>query len=213
MKIVGKLSVKTVVGSVPTKDATIPKVENGNVVTDKDGAAVMITVQRGIKQGLMRVYGQCDSIKLGNTTFGETVEFKGTFEAVNILTGEVYRSSRLFLPPVLTEMVRNEVVAAGDNGVQFAFDIGADSANTPHGYQYTITPLSAPSQTDPLSQMKAALLANAPALPAITAPAQGPATSSDAIQAEAKTETAATETGVVENAPESEPKPAAAKKK
>lgn len=171
MKIVGKISMKTVIGSIPTVDAKQPKMKDGVVVMDGD-KVVMETVQRGIKQDLMRVFGQCDKIKLGNTTFGETVEFQGTFEAINILTGEIYRGSRLFLPPVLTDMVRAEVVAAGDTGVQFAFDIGVDSANTPHGYQYTITPLSAPSTTDPLAMMKTALLANAPPLPQIAAPSK-----------------------------------------
>ena len=166
MKIVSKISVKSVVGNVPTQDAKAPKMNNGTIVTDSSGTPIMETVQRGIKQEVMRVYGQCDKIKLGNTTFGETVEFQGQFEAINILTGEIYRGSRLFLPPVLTDMVRNQVLAAGDNGIQFAFDIGIDSANNAHGYQYTITPLAAPAANDPLEQMKAALLANAPALPA-----------------------------------------------
>lgn len=164
MKILNKVSVKNVVGDIPTRDVKVPKLENGSPV-EKNGEIVYQTVQKGIKQDVMRVFGQCDKIKLGNTQYGETVEFLGNFEATNILTGEVYRGSRLFLPPVLTDMLRAEVVAAGETGVQFAFDIGIDSANNAHGYQYTITPLSAPSQSDPLSMMKAALLANAPALP------------------------------------------------
>lgn len=165
MKIVGKISVKTVCGNVPTQDAKAPKMANGVVVIGTDGTPVMETVQRGIKQNLMRVFGQCSRIKLGNTAFGETVEFQGTFEATDALTGEVYRSNRLFLPPVLTDMVRAQVVAEqgdsnNDVAVQFAFDIGADSANNAHGYQYTITPLTAPSKADPLEAMRAAMLGN-----------------------------------------------------
>lgn len=198
MKIVGKISVKTVVGNVPTQDAKAPKMNNGVMVLDKDNNPVMETVQRGIKQEIMRVFGQCDKIKLGNTAFGETVEFQGQFEATNILTGEIYRGSRLFLPPVLTEMVRNQVLAAGDVGVQFAFDIGIDSANNAHGYQYTITPLTAPAATDPLSQMKEFLLKDAPALPAIAAPAApvGDAVTktADPTEANSASETAVTET-------------------
>lgn len=165
MKIVNKISVKNVVGDVPTKDVKIPKMKEGVPAIDNKGEVIYETVQRGIKQDVMRVFGQCDKIKLGNTQYGETVEFIGNFEATDILTGEIYRGSRLFLPPVLTDMLRAEVVAAGETGVQFAFDIGIDSANNAHGYQYTITPLTAPSVSDPLAQMKAALLANAPALP------------------------------------------------
>lgn len=196
MKIVGKLSVKTVVGNVPTKDAQAPKMANGVVVINADGVPVMETVQRGIKQNLMRVFGQCDRVKLGNTAFGETVEFQGQFEATNMIDGEVYRSNRLFLPPVLTEMVRAQVVAAqGEDGandaaVQFAFDIGADSANNAHGYQYTIEPLTAPSKSDPLEAMRAVLLANAKPLQiggASSAPAEAQAETAPAAEAQAET--------------------------
>lgn len=196
MKIVSKVSVKTVVGAIPTQDAKVPKMLNGTVVLGPDNVAVMETVQRGIKQNVMRVFGQCDKIKTANSNFGETVEFQGQFEATNILDGEIYRGNRLYLPPVLTDMVRDQVLFAletaeikaketgiefdGKAGVQFAFDIGIDSANNAHGYQYTITPLTAPSQTDALSQMKNALLANAPALPAIAAPKTTPATTAQA---------------------------------
>lgn len=194
MKIVGKISVKTVCGNVPTESVEIPKIDNGTVVV-KDGKPVMETVQRGIKQNLMRVFGQCDKIKLGNTAYGETVEFQGQFEATDALTGEVYRGARLFLPPVIQEMVRAEVLAAeaangeGKAGVQFAFDIGADSANSAHGYQYTITPLTAPSAADPLAAMRAALLSN-------VAPLQ----IANAAQAPAATETPASETATAETA-------------
>lgn len=170
MKIVGKISVKTVCGSVPTVTVQVPKIVNGAVVVGSDNQPIMESVQRGVKQTLMRVFGQCDKVKLGNTAYGETVEFQGQFEATDALTGEVYRGARLFLPPVIQEMVRAEVIAAeeangaGKAGVQFAFDIGADSANNAHGYQYTITPLTAPSAADPLAAMKAQLIGNAPSL-------------------------------------------------
>lgn len=171
MKLVNKLSVKAVVGNPPTKDVRVPKMANGTPVVGKDGEVEYETVQRGIKQNVMRVYGQCDKIKLGNTSFGETVEFIGNFEATNMLDGEIYRSTRLFMPPTVTEMVKIEVEtvlknkAEGDTSgaaVQFAFDIGIDSANNAHGYQYTITPLTSPSTSDPLALMKASLLKDAP---------------------------------------------------
>ena len=200
MKIVGKISVKTVCGSVPTETVMVPKVENGAVVV-KDGKAVEEAVQRGIKQNLMRVFGQCDKIKLGNTAYGETVEFQGQFEAIDALTGEVYRGSRLFLPPVIQEMVRAEVLAAeaangeGKAGVQFAFDIGADSANNAHGYQYTITPLTAPSAADPLAAMKAQLLANAAPLQIANAAAPVETRAETATAGDAPAETAAENKG------------------
>lgn len=175
MQLVNKLSVKTVVGNVPTIGVEVPKMQGGVPVV-KDGATVMETVQRGIKQNLMRVFGQCDKTKPIVTHLGESTEFQGQFEATNALTGEVYRSNKLFLPPLVESLVKEQVAAAivaaekaaadagqkfdGKAGVQFAFDIGADSANNAHGYQYTIVPLTAPAQSDPLALMKAALLGN-----------------------------------------------------
>jgi hypothetical protein len=191
MQLVGKLSVKTVVGSVPTIGVEVPKMQAGQPVI-KEGVTVMETVQRGVKQNLMRVFGQCDKTKPIVTNFGESTEFQGQFEATNALTGEVFRSTKLFLPPLVEGLVKEQVEGAllaaekaaaeagtkfdGKAGVQFAFDIGADSANNAHGYQYTIVPLTAPSQADPLALMKAALLGNAPALQiAGAAPTETPA--------------------------------------
>lgn len=201
MQLVGKLSVKTVVGPVPTVGVEVPKMQAGAPVI-VDGKTVMETVQRGVKQNLMRVFGQCDKTKPIVTNFGESTEFQGQFEATNALTGEVYRSGKLFLPPLVEGLVKEQVEAAllaaekaaqeagtkfdGKAGVQFAFDIGADSANNAHGYQYTITPLTAPAQADPLALMKAALLQNVAPLQIanVAAPVETPAE----IKPEEKTE-------------------------
>ena len=192
MQLVGKLSVKTVVGAVPTIGVEVPKMHAGQPVI-VDGKTVMETVQRGVKQNLMRVFGQCDKTKPIVTNFGESTEFQGQFEATNALTGEVFRSTKLFLPPLVEGLVKEQVEAAildaqkraeetgvpfdGKAGIQFAFDIGADSANNAHGYQYTIVPLTAPAQADPLALMKAALLSNAAplAIANAAAPVETPA--------------------------------------
>lgn len=188
MQIVGKISTKTVVGKVPTQDARVPLVENGEVVT-KDGEPVYKTVQRGIKQNLMRVFGQCDAMKPITTNFGTSMEFQGQFEATNALTGEVYRSSKLFIPDLVESIIVAQVEAAlaagkeaadaagvpfnGKAGVQFAFDIGADSANNAHGYQYTITPLVQAAANDPMEALRAQLLGNiAPLAIGNSAPAE-----------------------------------------
>jgi hypothetical protein len=175
MKVIGKISAKSVVGKVPTQDARVPLVENGEVVT-KDGEPVYKTVQRGIRQNLMRVFGQCDNVKPITTQYGTSIEFQGNFEATNAITGEVFRSTKLFLPDIIEGLVHSEVQAAleasdnGKAGVQFAFDIGADSANNAHGYQYTITPLTKPTAADPLEAMRAQLLGNVAPLQLANAP-------------------------------------------
>jgi hypothetical protein len=188
MKIVAKISIKSVIGSVPTRDVSIPKMHNGAVVLDKNDQPVMETVQRGIKQELMRVFGTANKAKGVNTNFGESIEFGGNFEATNLLTGEIYRGTRMFLPSLVSDMLYEQVKQADGQDVQFAFDIGADSANTPNGYQYTITPLIAVAATDPLTLLKQSL--NLPALRLASAE-KAPAETGEVKTAETPAETAA----------------------
>jgi hypothetical protein len=142
----------------------------------------------------MRVFGTSNKAKGVNTNFGESIEFGGNFEATNLLTGEIYRGTRMFLPSLVSDMLYEQVKQADGQDVQFAFDIGADSANTPNGYQYTITPLIAVAATDPLTLLKQSLnlpalqLASAEKAPAETA---APETSEVKTAAETPAETAA----------------------
>lgn len=157
MKLVSKVSVKTVFGKIKTYPEVITNVIDG--VTTQD------TVLRSKEHGVMRVIGESRGYKTGNTAFGEFVAFIGQFRATNIETGEVFDGPNLFLPDVASGLMR----AQHDNAegpIQFAFDIGVKPASTPHGYEYTVTPLMAPSESDPLAVLAAKLLATAPALPA-----------------------------------------------
>jgi hypothetical protein len=175
MKLVSKVSVKTVFGKIKTNLVEVTNVVDGVTTVDKK--------LRASEHGVMRVIGESRGYKTGNTAFGEFVSFTGQFRATNMETGEVFDGPNLFLPDVATGLMRAQHDNS-DGPIQFAFDIGVKPADTPHGYEYTVTPLMAPSESDPLAVLSAKLLASAPALVFSKAPA------ASAIAAPAETATA-----------------------
>lgn len=146
MKLLQKLSYKTVVGKVNRRE--LPE--------DKSDLLVM------------RVIGQASKSITVNTDFGASIGFIGNFEATNVITGEVFRSGKMFLPPVAANLLDGAVAAANGGAVDFAFDIGVKEADNQIGYEYTASPLIEAGANDPISILKANLIKNAPALPAPT---------------------------------------------
>lgn len=159
MKIVSKIAAAQVIGKVPTEIVDI---------TSTDGAGVTSTTKekRGIAQLLMRITGIATGFKIVPTPFGDSIGFLGQFECTNALTGEIYRSSKLYLPDIAADLMLPYVEAAEGNPVEFAFDIGAKPAGNAYGYEYTVTPLIEVTDSDPLRALTNRLLASAPALPA-----------------------------------------------
>lgn len=155
MKLVSKVSVKTVFGKIPTNLVEVPNVVDGVTTVEK--------ALRAGKHGVMRVIGESRGYKTGNTAFGEFVAFTGQFRATNMATGEIFTGPNLFLPDVASGLMRAQHDSA-EGPIEFAFDIGVQPASTPHGYEYTVTPLMEPSASDPLAALEAKLTAKAPAL-------------------------------------------------
>ena len=134
MKLVNKISVKTVCGKVKTVVKTR---------VDADGNQEPFkTVEPGL---LMRVAGICTGSDIVSTAYGDSVRFKGEFAATDLATGEIFQGGQLFLPEVAEKFVAATLdsVKNGENfqGLELAFDIGVEPANTPSGYQYTVAPL------------------------------------------------------------------------
>lgn len=161
MQLLKKMSVKSILGNVLAAFAVNETTKQPNL---------------GDKKVLFRVFGIANSSKTGTSNFGEWTSFKGLFEAIILETGEVLRSSDLFLPEVATDALLPVVaknVEDGGNGVRFAMDIGAvivaDRTNPlVMKYEYTCAPVIDVAQDDPLAAFKAVL----PALPAPTKPKQ-----------------------------------------
>lgn len=126
---------------------------------------------------LARIYGQMHSVKYQNDTRKATetgavqtfTYFTGSFEAVNMQNGEVFRSGKLFLPKGISELVEagraNAQAAAEKRGgtvesVEFAFEIRSIKDKNPQGYTYKVYILK---NTEPVDELKAIrqLVANA----------------------------------------------------
>ena len=151
MQVITKISPKTLKASPKMKLITI----DGKQVPRCDG-----------EQTLFRVLGRAVGVKTGTTDFGDFVAFTGDFRATVIATGEVFRSSKVFLPESVVGMLQ-AAMQESNAGVEFAFDIGAVEANTPTGYQYTVKSLiETPEESDPLANLLALVKNSAPALPA-----------------------------------------------
>jgi hypothetical protein len=151
MRVISKISPKAL--------KTFPKMkfitEGGKQVPRCDGDQI-----------LFRVIGRAVGTKKGNSDYGQYTSFTGDFRATILETGEVVRSSKIFLPEMITGMLESSLVNA-TAGADFAFDIGVTEANTPTGYQYTVTSLLATTDdNDPLANLLASVAASAPALPA-----------------------------------------------
>lgn len=152
MELLNKMAAKSIIGNVKSQ---LPRDAEKNI-------------EMGVKVSLFRVYGVARGLKRGESNFGPWTAFTGDFEAVKVSTGEVFRSSQLFLPEVAELMLVGPVMDVKNvGGVQFAFDIGAKGEETSVGYQYTCDALLEVSDNDPLAALKAILPA-----PRLAAPKQ-----------------------------------------
>lgn len=107
---------------------------------------------------IMQVYGNADQVAPDHNDYGEFVKIRGQIGAVNMATGEKFRSGEAILPRVAEQHLAPAIRQAERDGgaVQFAYEIGIkgdDSSVT--GYVYTATPLIEDEESDPLAQLEA----------------------------------------------------------
>lgn len=144
--LLSKITVKSVIGSIPTEAVKIKDPETGK---DK-------TVVRGVAGDYLRVYGQVKAggTKIKTSEYGDSIEFAGDFRAVDLTTGELFSSAKLYLPNIAEQFLFAIVDSVeGDSVVQFGFDIGAKPSSSPVGYEYTVKPLIERSNADPLQAL------------------------------------------------------------
>jgi hypothetical protein len=181
MKVISKISAKTLKAFPRMKFVEV----NGKPTPRADG-----------DQFLFRIIGRAVDVKKGNSDYGSWTAFSGDFRATLANTGEVFQSSKVFLPDSITGILES-ALASSVGGADFAFDVGVTEAETPMGYQYTVASLIAmTAESDPLAALLAQVAAQAPALPAPAVPA--------VTQLELTTEP--TVEPALENAPESKKK-------
>lgn len=146
-KVVSKISAKTLKAA--------PKM----ILVEVDGKQVP---RADGEQALFRVVGRAMGFKVGNSEYGQWVAFTGDFRATVFATGEMFQSSKVFLPDSVTGVLQ-AALANSNAGADFAFDIGVEPATTPTGYSYTIKSLIAQTpESDPLAALLAQVNAVAP---------------------------------------------------
>ena len=136
--IIKKLSVKTVVGEIILAD--LP--EKGSV-------------------DVMRAVGIATGTQTGMSTYGEWVALKGSFQAVNLLNGEEFRSNKCFVPDVVTDGIAVALSQEGTTSVEFGVLVSVKrNPSVAKGYDYAVSPLIEQDEAAPLGT----LLTRVPAL-------------------------------------------------
>lgn len=123
------------------------------------------------KLAIARIFGKMEKVGTQEDVANAKIYryLQGTFEGINMQDGTVLRSSRVFLPEGIQQVVEiayeNAVKAAAgpegkgkyDGEISFAFEIRAVKANNPAGYSYEAVALRDPQQEDALGEMRKAL--------------------------------------------------------
>lgn len=143
----------------------------------------------GAVHTMCRIYGVLNKVQEKESMVNPgsmEVALLGEFEAVNLETGEVFRSGKLYLPGSLSDILRSNLDKYKDEEktatVQFAFEIATVHASNPIGYSYQTRAISGARKVDALAAIRQQILAlpaadvvkKTPALPA-KGPAKGPA--------------------------------------
>lgn len=117
----------------------------------------------GERLELFTVLGLAVGQKTGISSYGDWTALLGQFEATNLETGETFSGPSLFLPSVALTSLQVAMMAEGSRGVEFAIKVCAvlSKSNKPGAaaYEYTWEPLIPPDANDPVTRLKARLLA------------------------------------------------------
>lgn len=102
---------------------------------------------------ILQVVGIATGSRTGESTYGPWVSLRGTFQATNLQTGEVFRGSECFLPDIGVDMVLVALNSKDAQAVEFAVNVSIKKSESPIGYEYTVTPLMKLQENDPLAAL------------------------------------------------------------
>ena len=129
MKMIKKISTKTVVGNINAK------------MLPEDGST----------SELYQVIGIASAVQVGESNYGAWECLSGRFRAVNMETGDGVESRSAFLPTIAHNLVAPQIVDGAQ--VEFALIVGARrSDSSPAGYEYVAEPIFV-SDADPMNQL------------------------------------------------------------
>ena len=122
--------------------------------------------EKGKPKALCHVFGVVRSAKGSSTTFGPYIRFSGTFEAINLETGEQFHSGTLILPGIAESLLFGACGEHPEASVEFAFEIGVKASNSPVKYDFTVKSLIDQRGADPLKALRDQTVHMRPGLPA-----------------------------------------------
>jgi hypothetical protein len=134
MSIVRKITTKVVCGKPDKKE-----------IINSDGTPIW----------LFTVYGSAHRMIPGESEYGPFIKFRGSFEAINPKSGEVFNSMNLLLPPIAEELIEEGLSVEGTTAVEVALNIGVrrdDSVAT--GYVYVAESVHKSESGDPLQRLR-----------------------------------------------------------
>ena len=113
---------------------------------------------------LCQIYGRAVRTKSGEDKLRDGRVWtclSGSFAAVNLETGEEFRSARLFLPDGIQEVIQNAIEEMTNQEVglhvDFALEIFSVAATNPSGYTYKARNILPTQKRDELSEMQKAI--------------------------------------------------------
>lgn len=108
---------------------------------------------------LATVYGLVSDYKAGagKDGMGDYIKFLGQFRAINVETGQIFKSGAAILPGAAPDLVYGALRAMGEQGgaVEFGFNFGVRFDPTAATkYVYDVQQITEVGQSDPLAQLE-----------------------------------------------------------
>lgn len=125
-----------------------------------------------------------------STEFGIATRFRGEFVAIRAHDRKEFRSGQMFLPAQPTDMILHGMAVKKPSSkpgedwsdpvqgevYKFAFMVGVKKSDSTIGFEYTLSTLQKPVESNPLSELLASQIAALPAPETKIASIQAPAT-------------------------------------
>lgn len=103
---------------------------------------------------LIQVMGVATGIKTGESDKGPWTALLGSFQAINMQSGNVYRSGVCFLPNIVLNLILPKLLEKESKSIEFAFNIGvAPDEESAVGYVFIAEPIFDAAENDPLEML------------------------------------------------------------
>lgn len=126
----------------------------------KPGLVTALKDEEGNELPIARLYGKLSEVRYQDDKAKGQIYtyFVGNFEAINMQSGEVYKSGKLFLPKGISELVEDGVKKGREKdpnaSISFAFQVNSIKAKNPIGYSYKVLQLKPVEPEDELKAIR-----------------------------------------------------------